>query len=136
MSHEMIRRCTRRKTGGFHGSCDHRRSCRCSCIFRFVLFMQMKTGLLDTLEEQSNEKTLLYVSFLLEIDVQTISELLAIRDTMIKVGYNSYSMVDASQLNFVRYLIYNTSEEEEEKIEWDMPDANDIGDMDLSVLEK
>mgnify|MGYP006948460520 CR=1 FL=1 len=55
---------------------------------------------------------------------------------MIKVGYNSYSMVDASQLNFVRYLIYNTSEEEEEKIEWDMPDANDIGDMDLSVLEK
>ena len=29
----------------------------------------MKTGLLDTLEEQSNEKTLLYVSFLLEIDV-------------------------------------------------------------------
>ena len=55
---------------------------------------------------------------------------------MIKVGYNSYSMVDASQLNFVRYLIYNTSEEEEEKIEWDMPDANDIGDVDLSVLEK
>ena len=51
---------------------------------------------------------------------------------MIKVGYNSYSMVDASQLNFVRYLIYSTPKEEEE-IEWDMPDANDIGDMDLSV---
>lgn len=55
---------------------------------------------------------------------------------MIEMGYNSYSMVDASQMNFVRYLIYNTSkEEEEEEIEWDMPDANDIGDMDLSVQE-